>query len=108
MTMACSGIPLTDTATRLMARVKRNPSDAYALMDLAIISHLWFKHDIGLATQAQALRLSRHYRLPARGVATVRLLALMLGLVLLIPLPSDGGGNHRHDNGADQITIHRV
>ena len=31
-----------------------------------------------------------------------------LGLVLLIPLPSDGGGNHRHDNGADQITIHRV
>lgn len=77
MTMACSGIPLTDTATRLMARVKRNPSDAYALMDLAIISHLWFKHDIGLATQAQALRLSRHYRLPARGVATVRLLALM-------------------------------
>jgi glutathione synthase/RimK-type ligase-like ATP-grasp enzyme len=76
MTMACSGVPLTETATRLMARVKRNPSDANALMDLSIISHLWFKHDIGLATQAQALKLSRHYRLPARGEARLRLLAL--------------------------------
>ena len=77
MSMACSGVPLTETAKHLMARIQRNPSDAYALMDLSIISHLWFKHDIGLATQAQALRLSRHYRLPARGNATVRLLALM-------------------------------
>lgn len=77
MTMACSGVPLTETATRLMARIKRNPSDANALMDLSIISHLWFKHDIGLATQAQALKLSRHYRLPARGEAKLRLLALM-------------------------------
>ncbi|HEY8025815.1 MAG TPA: RimK family alpha-L-glutamate ligase [Burkholderiaceae bacterium] len=77
MTMACSGVSLTNLANQLIERIKRDPSDANALMDLSIISHLWFKHDIGLATQAQALRLTRHYRLPARGAATLRLLALM-------------------------------
>jgi len=76
MTMVCSGIPLTDLANRLIARLKSNPRDANALMDLSIISHLWFKHDIGLATQARALQMRRLYQLPATG-AKIRLLALM-------------------------------
>ena len=77
MTMTCSGMSLTDVANRLMARLKGNPRDAEALMDLAVISHLWFKHDIGLATQAQALKIKRLYQLPANGSTRVRLLALM-------------------------------
>jgi glutathione synthase/RimK-type ligase-like ATP-grasp enzyme len=77
MTSVCSGAELTDLANQLLERIKRNPNDANALMDLAIISHLWFKHDIGLATQAQALRIRQHYRLPPTGAARIRLLAIM-------------------------------
>ena len=77
MTKACSGIPLTDIANQLIERLKRNPRDANALMDLAVISHLWFKHDIGLATQARALQVRRLYQLPAREGAKIRLLAVM-------------------------------
>ena len=76
MSMACAGTPLVDTAKALMARVARDPHDAEALLDLSIISHLWFKHDIGLASQARALEIKRHYRLPARN-ESLRLLALM-------------------------------
>lgn len=77
MTMSCSGVPLTDLANRFVERLKHNPRDANALMDLAVISHLWFKHDIGLATQARALQIRLLYRLPATGAAKIRLLALM-------------------------------
>lgn len=77
MSMACAGVPLTDTAKSLMARIARDPADANALMDLSIISHLWFKRDLGLATQAQALKIERHYRLPAKAEPVLRLLALM-------------------------------
>lgn len=77
MTMVCSGMHLTDLANQLMARLKHNPRDANALMDLAIISHLWFEHDIGLATQARALKVRRLYHLPAVGPTKIRLLALM-------------------------------
>ncbi len=77
MGMSCAGMPLTDTAKSLMARIARDPLDANALMDLSIISHLWFKRDLGLATQAQALKIERHYRLPATREPALRLLALM-------------------------------
>ena len=77
MGMACVGTPLTDTAKSLMARIARDPRDAEALLDLAIISHLWFKHDLGLASQAQALKIKRRYRLPAKREPALRLLALM-------------------------------
>jgi glutathione synthase/RimK-type ligase-like ATP-grasp enzyme len=76
MGMACAGVPLTDTAKSLMARIAQDPLDAEALLDLSIISHLWFKHDLGLASQAQALKIKRHYRLPAKGEPALRLLAL--------------------------------
>lgn len=77
MTMVCSGIALTDTANQMIERIKRNPRDANALMDLSIISHLWFKPDLGLMTQKQALSMQRLYRLPAIGEPRIRLLALM-------------------------------
>ena len=77
MTMTCSGMSLTDIANRLMARLEERSARRRSLMDLAVISHLWFKHDIGLATQAQALKIKRLYQLPASGGAKIRLLALM-------------------------------
>lgn len=77
MSMACAGVPLTDTAKSLMTRIAQDPADAEALLDLSIISHLWFKHELGLASQAQALKIRRHYRLPAKGEPALRLLALM-------------------------------
>ena len=77
MGMACAGVPLTDTAKSLMARIAHDPGDADALMDLSIVSHLWFKRDLGLATQAQALKITRRYRLPAKSEPALRLLALM-------------------------------
>lgn len=77
MTKACSGAALTDLANDLLKRIRQNPRDANALMDLAIVSHLWFRHDIGLATQAQALSVRRLYHLPSAGAARIRLLAIM-------------------------------
>jgi hypothetical protein len=78
MTMAFSGQDLTELASRLVERVRRDPDDASALMDLSTISHLWFKHEIGEATQARALRLRQHYRLQSVGEVMIRLLALMI------------------------------
>ena len=77
MSMACAGVPLTDTAKSLMTRIAQDPADAEALLDLSIISHLWFKHELGLASQAQALKIKRHFHLPARHEPALRLLALM-------------------------------
>jgi hypothetical protein len=77
MTMACSGAALTDLANHFLGRIQRNSDDANALMDLAIISHLWFKHDIGLATQARALKIRQLYHLPSSGTTRIRLLAIM-------------------------------
>ena len=77
MSMVCAGTDLTDLAKQLLARITCNPADANALMDLSIVSHLWFKHDLGLATQARALQIRQIYHLPAAGTPRIRLLALM-------------------------------
>jgi glutathione synthase/RimK-type ligase-like ATP-grasp enzyme len=77
MSRACAGEPLTGIAKQLMERIKQHPRDANALMDLSIISHLWFNHPIGLSTQAQALLIRRLYRLPSASAKPLRLLALM-------------------------------
>lgn len=77
MTLVCSGVTLTGLASQLLERIKRNPGDANALMDMAIVSHLWFKHDIGMATQREALRIRQLYHLPPTGAVRIRLLALV-------------------------------
>jgi len=77
MSRTCAGEPLTDIAKQLMERIKHNARDANALMDLSIISHLWFNHPIGLATQMQALMIQRLYRLPSTSAKPLCLLALM-------------------------------
>ncbi|HTD03235.1 RimK family alpha-L-glutamate ligase [Undibacterium sp.] len=77
MTMICSGLDLTGLAKQLLGRIMCAPTDANALLDLSIISQLWFKRDIGLAFQAQALNIQQLYHLRTQGAPTLRLLAIM-------------------------------
>ena len=67
-TSAFQGTDLTPLAMRLIARASADPSDANALMDLSTVLLLQGIDDVGLATQAHALQVCRHYRLPAAKV----------------------------------------
>ena len=88
-TSAFQGTDLTPLAMRLIARASADPSDANALMDLSTVLLLQGIDDVGLATQAHALQVCRHYRLPAAKVPSLRLLAFMApgGLMTNAPLP---------------------
>lgn len=89
MTMAFRSADLMPLATRLIARASADEDDANALMDLSTILLLQGITAVGLATQAQALQIKRHYELPAARPQAVRLLALMApgDLMTNTPLP---------------------
>ena len=76
---AFDGCDLAPIWNELVMRVKADPSDAVALIDLSTIAHLQGRPEDRLALLAMALKISRLYRLPP-AVATakpLRLLALM-------------------------------
>lgn len=77
MSQAYAGVDLRPLGIKLAERANNHPTDANALMDLSTIMQLTFSPDIALELQAQALELSRHYRLPATEIETLRVLALM-------------------------------
>jgi glutathione synthase/RimK-type ligase-like ATP-grasp enzyme len=78
MPMAFHGVDLSDLRARLIARAERDPFDANALMELSTIMQLHAHRDVGLALQAEALRIRQLYHLPAAGSpAAIRLLAIM-------------------------------
>lgn len=78
MKMAFSGVDLAPLGARLLARADTHPNDANTLMDLSIILQLRGNREVGLALQAEALKLQPLYRLPAAGgQAKIRLLAIM-------------------------------
>jgi glutathione synthase/RimK-type ligase-like ATP-grasp enzyme len=78
MTMAFHGTDLNDLRSRLVNRAQDDARDANALMDLATIMQLHAHRAIGLAIQAEALRIRRLYHLPsARWPAAIRVLAIM-------------------------------
>jgi glutathione synthase/RimK-type ligase-like ATP-grasp enzyme len=78
MTKAYHRDDLNDLRTRMIERAECDPRDANALMDLSTIMQLHLHHDIGLAIQAEALRIRQLYHLPAaHSPAAVRLLAIM-------------------------------
>lgn len=88
MRQAFSGIDLRPFGTRLIERAKAYPRDANTLMDLSTVLQLIGNRDIGLATQAQALKLQQHYRLAtATKPATMRLLAIVAGGDLMANTP---------------------
>ncbi|MFZ4698830.1 MAG: ATP-grasp domain-containing protein [Candidatus Methylumidiphilus sp.] len=79
MRMRCESIDLTPLAQQLIKRSERNPNDAHALMDLAVIMYLTEKPDIGLSLQRCALEIQQAYRLPTVGdKAALRVLALVV------------------------------
>ena len=77
MSMAYAGVDLRPLGIQLAERAGNNPEDANALMDLSTVMQLTFSPDVALDLQAQALAISRHYKLPAANKEAVRLLALM-------------------------------
>ena len=93
MTQAFRGTDLRPLAQALIDRAAADEDDAEALMDLSTALFLQGLREVGLATQAQALQVSRLYRLaapcpPAQG-RPLRLLALMMpgDLMTNAPLP---------------------
>jgi hypothetical protein len=77
MATAFRGIDLAPLASALIARASADEADADALMDLSIVLQLQGIHDLGVTTQAHALRTRRLYSLPSAGPTRIRLLALM-------------------------------
>jgi hypothetical protein len=93
MTLAFQGVDLAPLAKTLIERASTDEADANALMDLSTILQLQGIRDVGLATQAQALKVQRLYELPASrtpaSAPALRLLALMApgDLMTNAPLP---------------------
>jgi glutathione synthase/RimK-type ligase-like ATP-grasp enzyme len=81
MRQAFSGIDLRPFGALLVQRATRYPQDTNTLMDLSIVLQLTGNRELGLATQAQALKIQQYYRLPATHVADggtgIRLLAIV-------------------------------
>jgi hypothetical protein len=77
--LAFDGCDLAPVWNELVLRVRDNPNDATALMDLSTIAQLQGRPGDRLALQAMALKLSRLYRQPPALAAArpLRLLALM-------------------------------
>lgn len=92
MRMACSGTNLTPIGEGLLAYASATPSvaSADALLDLSTILQLNHSREIALSVQSEALKLKQLYHLPApRGVAGIRLLALMTPGDLMSNTPLD-------------------
>ena len=78
MKKLCAGEDLNAIGSGFIARVRQDPGDANALMDLATMLQLVGKPDLALNAQQQALALSRLYRIaPEDGRVAIRVLALM-------------------------------
>jgi len=73
----------------LIQRATHDPEDACSLLDASIILHFHGHQDLARQMQREALRLRRHYRLPASHPAALRLLALMAPGDLMANVPID-------------------
>jgi hypothetical protein len=77
--LAFDGVELAPVWNELVGRVKDDPNDAAALLDLSTIAHIQGRPGDRAALQAWALELQRIYRQPAAGAPSppMRVLALM-------------------------------
>ncbi len=88
MRMLFAGKDLKPVADSLTARLKINPLDANALMDLSTILQLRFQREIAMQVQMEALKIQRFYRIPAEiQPAKIRLLVIMGACDLLSNTP---------------------
>ena len=75
--MMFDGVDLGPLWRELIGKYIHSQDDAAALLDLSILEQLFGNLDVGLARQAEALRLCRLYRSPfSGGTPALRLLAL--------------------------------
>ncbi len=72
-----AGEDLTPLAQQLLARASADDQDANALMDLSVVLQFRGQRDVALALQAQALAITRHYRLQGSQPTALRVLMLM-------------------------------
>ncbi|MBF0498579.1 MAG: RimK family alpha-L-glutamate ligase [Candidatus Riflebacteria bacterium] len=78
MRMVFENVDLTPLGMRLLDRVKNHPNDANAFMDMSIILQFRGKRDVGIAMQAEALKMQSIYRFPTTGNQSgIRVLAIM-------------------------------
>jgi glutathione synthase/RimK-type ligase-like ATP-grasp enzyme len=78
MRQAFSGVDLRPFGTRLVQRALQYPHDANTLMDLSTVLQLIGNRELGLATQAQALKIQQHFHLAAATeIPKIRLLAIV-------------------------------
>lgn len=87
MEMAFRGLDLNPQRQRLLDRLRRDPNDANAMLDLSSVMFLMDQDDLGCSLQREALSISRHYTLPARGTPRLRLLTLMTPGRLMANIP---------------------
>ena len=88
MRQAFSGVDLRPFGSKLVQRAMRFPQDANTLMDLSVVLQLIGNRELGLATQAQALKIQQHYQIPAAaGASAIRLLVLVSGGDLMANTP---------------------
>lgn len=82
-----SGKDLTPLCQALIQRATDDPNDACALLDAGIIFQFHGNPGLALQLQQEALKLRRHYCLPAKQPTRLRLLALMAPGDLMANVP---------------------
>ncbi|MBK5967037.1 RimK family alpha-L-glutamate ligase [Thiocystis minor] len=78
---------LTPLGQSLLARATQDPNDAASLFDAAILLQFRGNSALALQLQREALKLCRHYVIPAALPARLRLLALMAPGELMANVP---------------------
>jgi hypothetical protein len=87
MELAFRGVDLVPLRDRLVAHLQQSPGDAEALMDLSCVMAIGGQPGLSQRLQAEALAVSRHYTLPARGLERLRVLNLMMPGTLMENMP---------------------
>lgn len=85
--MSFTGINLAPVAQRMIQRAVTDPGDAGSLMDAAVIFQFRGQEDLVPKLQGEALRIRRHYVIPAAQAPRLRLLVLMAPGNLMANVP---------------------
>lgn len=85
--MNFTGVNLVPVAQRMIQRAIADPGDAGSLMDAAVIFQFRGQEEMVPQLQGEALRIRRHFVIPAAKPARLRLLALMAPGNLMANVP---------------------
>lgn len=87
MRLSFTGADLTPLCQDKLKQAETDPADACSLLDAGIILQFYRNPEIALHLQQEALKLQRHYCLPAQKPVQLRLLALMAPGDLMANVP---------------------